>query len=1042
MPLARRLSNTSATSRAAAAAASSSSSSSTTMKSSSSSSSSVSRSRQQRPGGPSAAAGVGSSTTTATPSLRGSTNVRPSMMTRRQSSATKLVQEPETRSMLKRRSSASSSSRSQNNNNNSSSSSNNKENSTTATTTSSTNKRSMNSHGKKDDTRDGGGDLTPGRMTRSAKKLKRMMMSTMSAASGSGSAGTTTSSSNDRDGLMLFSPPNQKANARREKEESIRNQKEWASRVESNRKKGQLLEFSSSLDCLTSLPPDEEPMDEDDHLEPTDSSVVETKPDPSPKNSDEEPQKDDCMINASNEDNDDGDTKPEATSTSDSESSKNGDVETNKVIAELHHEVKELNRRISGIHPPQPQLVHQHVPDPADKRKIEEQDAEIQKLVRMKSSLEERNQQLSLDLKQTEEKISLEVERFAGEKTVLQAQVANLESSYNKMKDQFETNRQKTADLEHNLLPQSNEQLQSALRGIDQYKTELDEKLSTIKKYESEIDDLKARNEGLLREKEEELSTIRSVVEEARNTNMSVQDESNQKDQTIGELKKIITSLKAALEKEQEEAQELKMNFQSTLEQLQSVDETRRQLEKELSNAHDQIQKDAEFKEEVIGKNKASSATLRSVEEDRQNLTLRLQQLEKELGNTREERDRAVSRLGTSDKREDELFEKLRESDRVRRELHARVMYLTGNIRVFVRVRPPIKGEEENISEDDKPYRFGGSGGSVGQLKSDHGADDPTKNLLEVIEPKKDRGGLSQRRKKWSFGFDQIYDPSCDQRSVWEGCEPLIQSAIDGFNVTIFAYGQTGSGKTYTMLGDSTTSDSEGIISRAIRKLFNSKAHIEELSRGNKQVSLSVELLEIYNENVRDLLTTGKEQTNLKVVANKAVGSTHVSVSSEKDVFRILDKAQQRRCVKATGSNETSSRSHMLFTVVFSVKSKDGSIQTGKLNVCDLAGSERLGKSGANNVGGSLLNETKHINLSLSTLSNVIEKLQSGDKNVPFRESKLTSLLQNSLDGNSKTLCIVCANPLQAHFHETLCSLRFASKISKVELKAQQNFTA
>ena len=133
------------------------------------------------------------------------------------------------------------------------------------------------------------------------------------------------------------------------------------------------------------------------------------------------------------------------------------------------------------------------------------------------------------------------------------------------------------------------------------------------------------------------------------------------------------------------------------------------------------------------------------------------------------------------------------------------------------------------------------------------------------------------------------------------------------------------------------------------------------------------------------------------------------------------------------------------------------------MNVCDLAGSERLGKSNANeNVGvslrncnvrlavlnsltliskGALLTETKHINSSLSVLSNVIEKLQSGDSNVPYRESKLTYLLQNSLGGNSKTLAIVCCNPLQSHFHESLCSLRFAAKVNKVDLKAIANFS-
>ena len=208
---------------------------------------------------------------------------------------------------------------------------------------------------------------------------------------------------------------------------------------------------------------------------------------------------------------------------------------------------------------------------------------------------------------------------------------------------------------------------------------------------------------------------------------------------------------------------------------------------------------------------------------------------------------------------------------------------------------------------------------------------------------------------------------------------------------------------------------------------------------------MTVELLEVYNEQVRDLLSpkTGKgQEISLKISGNKAVGSIQQPVHDEAGVFEILKRAQQRRTVKATASNATSSRSHLLFTIEYTITSKDGSTQIGKLNVCDLAGSERLAKSGAHHAGGSLLKETKHINLSLSSLSNVIEKLQAGDKNVPFRDSKLTSLLQNSLGGNSKTLCIICCNPLQTHFHETLCSLRFAAKINKVDLKSVQNFSA
>ena len=147
----------------------------------------------------------------------------------------------------------------------------------------------------------------------------------------------------------------------------------------------------------------------------------------------------------------------------------------------------------------------------------------------------------------------------------------------------------------------------------------------------------------------------------------------------------------------------------------------------------------------------------------------------------------------------------------------------------------------------------------------------------------------------------------------------------------------------------------EGIIARAVKKLYEAKTEIEATSRGDSQVSMSVELLEVYNEKVCDLLAPksgpdGREM-NLKVTSQEVFGNAIVSTTDEDEVMQILALAQSRRCVKATASNSESSRSHMLFTIHFEVTNKDGSIRKGKLNVCDLAGSERLSKSGTNLVG-------------------------------------------------------------------------------------------
>jgi kinesin family protein C1 len=233
-----------------------------------------------------------------------------------------------------------------------------------------------------------------------------------------------------------------------------------------------------------------------------------------------------------------------------------------------------------------------------------------------------------------------------------------------------------------------------------------------------------------------------------------------------------------------------------------------------------------------------------------------------------------------------------------------------------------------------------------------------------------------------------------------------------------------------------------GLIPRAVTKLFEAKGEIER--GGQEVVNISVEMLEIYNEEVRDLLEYNAgpdgQLIKLKLSSNEAVGNVKINARDEQEVEGILKLAQDRRCVKATKVNAESSRSHLLFTIHFNGSSVDDasvSTRSGCLHIVDLAGSERLDKSGSH---GALLTEAKHINTSLSALALVIEKLQAkkksdSDNHIPYRDSKLTYLLRNSLGGDSKTLAIVCCSPHQSHFNESLNSIRFAAKASKVELK-------
>ena len=540
---------------------------------------------------------------------------------------------------------------------------------------------------------------------------------------------------------------------------------------------------------------------------------------------------------------------------------------------------------------------------------------------------------------------------------------------------------------------------------------------------------------------QQKLSEATESLNEAKQSNEAVQAES-----------------KVTLEKQ---AQEL----EDVCQELEQSEKQRQALHEQLVATQASLQDASSAQADAVNKNAESLEALKNIQLSLSEERLRREEVERrvrdlghDLQTVSHERDSARSNMLGFNDREAELYRKLVEGDRIRKEMHGKIMQLMGNIRVFVRVRPALPGEQQLAasnktcakdgkkrkraeSEVEEPFRFPGVYDR--DDKRAHfasGVDDATKNIVEVLEPRKDRGGLKERRKKWRYGFDKVFSPQSGQEDVWDATEPLVQCAVDGFNVSIFAYGQTGSGKTHTMLGEP---GNEGIVSRSIKKLFDAKAEVEALSRGESQVSLSVELLEIYNEKVRDLLApksgANGQEVNLKVTSQEVVGNTIVETSTEEEVKQILEMAQSRRCVKATASNSESSRSHMLFTVHFHVTTKDGVTQEGKLNVCDLAGSERLGKSGAHLVGGALLEETKHINKSLSVLSNVIERLQAGEANVPFRESKLTFLLKDSLSGNSKTLAIVCCNPLSAHVNESVSSLRFAAKVNRVDLKAVAN---
>ena len=260
-----------------------------------------------------------------------------------------------------------------------------------------------------------------------------------------------------------------------------------------------------------------------------------------------------------------------------------------------------------------------------------------------------------------------------------------------------------------------------------------------------------------------------------------------------------------------------------------------------------------------------------------------------------------------------------------------------------------------------------------------------------------------------------------------------------GYNGTVFAYGQTGCGKSYTMVGVEEPQDQVGIIPRAFDHIFD---HIA-VSSGTKFL-VHASYLEIYNEEVRDLLGRDvKKKLDLKEHPDKGVyvsGLTQHRVHNRRELESVMATGSKNRSMGATLMNVDSSRSHCIFTIDIEMMSDEGGddkLVSGKLNLVDLAGSERQSKTGAT---GERLKEATKINLSLSALGNVISALVDGkSKHIPYRDSKLTRLLQSSLGGNTKTLMVACISPADNNYDETLSTLRYANRAKNIKNKPKIN---
>uniref|UniRef100_UPI0037E7D16A kinesin heavy chain-like n=1 Tax=Semicossyphus pulcher TaxID=241346 RepID=UPI0037E7D16A len=282
------------------------------------------------------------------------------------------------------------------------------------------------------------------------------------------------------------------------------------------------------------------------------------------------------------------------------------------------------------------------------------------------------------------------------------------------------------------------------------------------------------------------------------------------------------------------------------------------------------------------------------------------------------------------------------------------------------------------------------------------------------------------------YVFDRVLPPNTEQVQVYDTCaRQIVKDVLGGYNGTIFAYGQTSSGKTHTMEGNLHDPRLMGIIPRISRDIFD---HIYSMDE-NLEFHIKVSYFEIYLDKIRDLLDVSK--TNLAVHEDKnrvpfVKGCTERFVSSPDEVMDVIDEGKANRHVAVTNMNEHSSRSHSIFLINIKQENVETEMKlSGKLYLVDLAGSEKVSKTGAE---GSVLDEAKNINKSLSALGNVIAALSEGTKtHVPYRDSKMTRILQDSLGGNCRTTIIICCSPSVYNEAETKSTLMFGQRAKTIK---------
>jgi len=609
-------------------------------------------------------------------------------------------------------------------------------------------------------------------------------------------------------------------------------------------------------------------------------------------------------------------------------------------------------------------------------------------------------------------------------------------SKISQLEKDLQIQKEKAAN-EANVLEESN---RKTLEQVENLKKELTERFTEnntlgdkLKQSLDENNNLRTSEETLKGHLQALSVQLEKEREEAQNT---LKEKDKRLDDLSGQMEKSIAEKEQKISGLEERLTETQKNLSQKLSDFQNAETIIEKLKHEIQANVSQYEREkvsyeqriaaASARDEIITKKcKDISQSFTTLQKEMSEIRrAKIEELEKTNEFFPNMKDLLTRAFGFHQNLVDGLMEKYKTELTMRRKYFNMLQDLRGNIRVFCRVRPLLpfeikKGYGECITFPEE--------GSL-MIK-----DDKDQNL--------------------KFEFDQVYIPATTQEKVSEDTCEYVQSVMDGYNVSIFAYGQTGSGKTFTMNGPP---EDPGVNLRALKNLFKLAGDRKPMF----EYDIKVSIFEIYNEEVRDLLSgiekgskkkkeekPAKKEKVVHKIMHLPDGSVEVTnlnwitVETDQDVIELDNVAKANRTAGVTDMNAHSSRSHMLLVVDVRGFNVPANIEyIGKLYLVDLAGSERVKKSGAT---GQALLEAQNINQSLSALGNCMQALQQKNKFVPYRDSTLTDIMTNALGGNAKTIMFINCCPTAEHAFETVSSLKFAERVGKVELgQAKQQKTA